>query len=420
MQFITSLYLDKRISSRKINQLYPVKLRVYSTLTKKTKLYPTGVDLSIKEFDAIFNSGFKVRGKNKEIKTRLSFIENKADSIARDLQPFTFDLFERKMFRNKSASINLTYHYNKKIQLLKNNSQLSTASNYDLSLKSLSRFVEKKNKGVIKNLTFYDINLEWLNEYESFMTNEEDKSLTTVSFYLRALRTIFNEAINENDIKQELYPFGKGNNKYQIPSTSNRKKALSSSQLSILFKAIPITNEQEIAKDYWFFSYACNGMNIKDILLLRYENLKDDSLLYHRSKTINTKKGNLKEIKVFLNEYSKNIIEKYGNSKKFDKEFIFPIISVTDDVAEQQRKIKNFTSFINLHFNKLAKNEGFEFKISTYWARHSFATVSIQKGASMEFISEALNHSNLNVTKNYFAGFEDETKKDFASTLMDF
>ena len=161
-------------------------------------------------------------------------------------------------------------------------------------------------------------------------------------------------------------------------------------------------------------------MNIKDIALLRYENLNYNTLQYYRAKTIKTKKSNLKEIKIFLNEYAQSIIKKYSNQDKGKHQFIFPILSYGDNAVEQQRKIKNFTSIINLHFNKMAKNEGFKFKISTYWARHSFATISIQKGATMEFISEALNHSDLNVTKNYFAGFEDETKKEFANKLMDF
>ena len=50
----------------------------------------------------------------------------------------------------------------------------------------------------------------------------------------------------------------------------------------------------------------------------------------------------------------------------------------------------------------------------------STAVNAIRKGASMEFISEALNHSNLKTTKNYFAGFEDDKKKEFADSLMDF
>ena len=75
---------------------------------------------------------------------------------------------------------------------------------------------------------------------------------------------------------------------------------------------------------------------------------------------------------------------------------------------------------MNQHLKKLAKDNNLPEEISTYWARHSFATNSIRKGASMEFISEALNHSDMNVTKNYFAGFEDKTKKEFADKLMDF
>ena len=53
--------------------------------------------------------------------------------------------------------------------------------------------------------------------------------------------------------------------------------------------------------------------------------------------------------------------------------------------------------------------------------RHTLLrTNSIRKGASKEFISEALNHSDMKVTDNYFAGFEDDVKKEFASKLMDF
>ncbi|WP_206540699.1 tyrosine-type recombinase/integrase [Kordia jejudonensis] len=418
MQYNTSIYLDRRKSSKKINTLFPVKLRLYSNLTKKAKLYPTGIDLSITDFEEIFNSDTKVRGKKKETKILVQRIQSNAEDVAKNLNPFTFETFEKKMFRAKDASINVKYHYQNKIKALKDNKQLSTASNYDLTLKTFDSFLKLKTKTTLKKLTFYDVTVDLLNKYEKYMTNDKERSLTTVSIYLRTLRTIFNDAIRENEIKREIYPFGKG--KYQIPQTTQKKQALSKQQLAILFNAEPQTPEQEKAKDFWFFSYACNGMNMKDIALLRYENLNDDTIKYFRAKTINTKKGNLKEIRVFLNDYAKSIIEKYGHKTQTKKQVIFPIFLKDDDVAEQQRKIKNFTSFVNLHFNKLAKNNGFTFKISTYWARHSFATLSIQKGASMEFISDALNHSNLSVTKNYFAGFEDETKKEFAKNLMDF
>lgn len=417
MQYQISLFLDKRF--RKNSGLFPIKLRVYSVLIQKAKLYTSGIDVTEDHFTKLLDNQFKVRGKNKNFRQVLNNLESKAEDVANGLDPFTFQSFEDKFLRKKNASLSVKYHYDNKINDLKQNRQISTGSNYELSLLSITRFLIDRNFQ-IEQLTFFDITPRWLQDYENFMVITKGRSRTTVSIYLRALRTIFNDAIAENDIKKDIYPFGKAKNKYQVPNTKGKKKALTKVQLGILFKQDPKTKEQEIAKDYWFFSYSCNGANIKDILQLRWKDLDKDSINYYRAKTLNTGKGNLKQIKVYLNSYTREIIAKYSTRKNSPEDYIFPILNLKEDATDSRRKIKNFTSFINSHFNKLAISAGFDFKISTYWARHSFATVLIRNGASMEFVSEALNHSNLNVTKSYFAGFEDETKKDIAKTLMDF
>lgn len=431
-----SIKLDLRASSKKTDNTYPVKLLVYSTLTQKKKLYSTGTYLTAPDFSSIFNVEVKksrsekkaveiktailTKKEHTEVKIKLNRFESRAHEAAANLETFTFPAFEKKLFRKKDASISIKYHYDIKMAALKNNQQLSTLGNYDLSLKSISNFLKDKGKSKIENLTFYDVTTDFLKKYESYMVDDKYKSHTTVSMYLRALRTIFNDAISESDIKQDIYPFGKQKNKYQIPTSSKVKKALSPIQLSLLYNAAAETTEQEFAKDIWFFSYACSGMNMKDICLLKYEDVKNDNLHYYRAKTLNTKRANLKQINIFLNDFAKGIIEKYGNTDKSGKEYVFPIISKKDTAEQRHKKVKNFTSFVNLHFNKIATKEGFDFQVSTYWARHSFATNAIRKGATMEFISDALNHSNLNVTKGYFAGFEDDTKKDFANDLMNF
>ncbi len=325
------------------------------------------------------------------------------------------------------------HHYKERIETLKDNNQVATANNYENSLNSLGMFLlnkvefaglkqkEQEIEAVLKNLTFYDVTANWLTKYENFMVKKQGKSYTTVSMYLRALRTIFNEAISQMDIKEDIYPFGRGKVQYQIPNSRKKKKALSRSQISLLFNSEPINNEESLTKDFWFLSYALYGMNFKDICLLKFENLSSETIVYYREKTRTTTKGNLQEITVPLNDYAKKIIKRYSkNGHVKNSDYVFNIISNGDDAFEQKRKVKNFISHVNLYFNKYAKRLGFEFKISTYWARHSFATISIQKGASMELISEALNHSNLNVTKDYFAGFDDDTKKEFSNTLMDF
>jgi len=420
MDYKISLYLDKRKSKKNTTDLFPVKLQVYSVIIKKQKYYTTGIDLSKGDYDDIFDSDKNVRGVKNETKIYLQKIESNANEVAKDISPFSFETFEKKMFRSNGSNINIQYHYTNKITALNSNDQISTASNYGLSLRSLGKFLEAKTKSKLQNLTFYDITSDWLNRYEKFMIKDADKSRTTVSMYLRALRTIFNDAINENEIRQETYPFGKGKGKYQIPTSTGKKRALTKEQLGQLFTATTDTPEQEIAKDFWFFSYACSGMNIKDIALLKYKNIQNETIKYYRAKTINTKKGNLKEIHVYLNTYAVDIINKYGNIDKSPEQILFPIILKSDNAIDQRRKIKNFTSLINLHFNKIVKREGIDFKVTTYWARHSFATNAIRNGATIEFIMEALNHSTPNTTKAYFAGFEDQTKKEFADKLMNF
>ena len=87
---------------------------------------------------------------------------------------------------------------------------------------------------------------------------------------------------------------------------------------------------------------------------------------------------------------------------------------------DQRQKKLNFISFLTLHFDKYAKSLGFKEKITTYWARHTFSTVAINKGMSIEFVGEALGHADIKTTMNYFKGFEKESKQKISNILLDF
>ncbi|PLX08544.1 MAG: hypothetical protein C0596_06710 [Marinilabiliales bacterium] len=245
---------------------------------------------------------------------------------------------------------------------------------------------------------------------------QKNKSLTTVSIYLRALRAIFNNAITEKIVYQAYYPFGK--KKYEIPSPKGVKKALSKEQLSTLFHAKPETPDQQKAKDFFFFSYTCNGMNFKDIANLKFKNYNSDTITFYREKTKSTH-SDQSAVTIYVNDYIKKIIEKYGNTEKKPEHYIFDIVDHEITPEQQHKQLKNFIRFVNQHFSKFAKQNGIKENVSKYWARHSFATNAIRSGASMEFVSEALSHSNLNTTQNYFAGFTDDMKKNISDKLMD-
>jgi site-specific recombinase XerD len=413
--FSISIYLDTR---RKLQSgKFPVKLRVFTPSPRKQKLFATGYEMTKDEFSKIWETT-KPRTEHKQTRFELQTIENEALKIAKDINPFSIDVFEHDMFGAKYDKSNIVEQYKIVIENLKGSGQIATASNYNLAIKSIQKFIASNSKKQIDKIPFFDISPEFLNKYERFMIHTEGKSSTTVSMYLRTLRTIFNNAIRKKEIDSALYPFGK--DRYQPPATKSVKKALSDSELKILFDSEPATPEQAKAKAFWFFSFSCNGMNIKDILNLRFKDLQSDSLSFYRAKTINTNKANLKPVIVILTNFAKQVIEQYGNDNNSPENYIFPIIDRSQSKERQHLQNQNFTRFINQHFKKYAASLGITSEVSTYWARHSFATRAIRNGASLEFVSEALSHSNLQTTKGYFAGFASDQKKEFAATLMDF
>jgi len=414
-QAYINFYLDTR--RKKANGKYPVKLRVFTTSPRKQVLYPTAFDLSEAEYKNTIET-LKPRNEYKELRRKLEAVKAKAEEVAEKLQPFSFEAFEKKLYRKAGEGANVFWHYAQAIEAYKQADQFGTASNYELSMKSLKGYMTHMNGKQTQKLLFSDVTSKWLEGYERYMIKELGRTRTTVSFYVRALRTIFNNAVKSNDIEPGLYPFGKG--AYQPPAVHRVKKVLGKEQLNILLNAKANTPEQEKAKDLWFFSYCCNGMNIKDVANLRYEDISEGAIRFFRAKTINTSKDNLREGITYLNAFTGKVIEKYGNEQKSPRNYVFPFLNDSMSAAEKRIKVQNLTRFINQNLKKLAIGEGLPGDISTYWARHSFATVSLRNGFSMEFISEALLHSDLKTTKGYLAGFEDDVKKEFANSLLNF
>ena len=115
-----------------------------------------------------------------------------------------------------------------------------------------------------------------------------------------------------------------------------------------------------------------------------------------------------------------NILLKYANPIQNPDSYIFSIINLTDSEIQKYNKVKNFTRFINQNLKKLAIENGLTGEVSTYWARHSFATIAMRSGKGIDFVMDALGHNDPRTTQNYLAGFDDETKKEFGDQLMNF
>jgi integrase len=407
-----SLYLDTRRTLKKGN--FPLKLHVYFT-AKVEKWFPLDYKLTKEEFEDSYLA-IRPRGDAKDLKIELEEIVKKGQAIAKDLGDFfTMDKFEQKMFRAKANITNVIEHFEAYRKILIASEQIGTASSYNCAINSIKAFFNDGKKHPITHLAFSALTPDVLNKYEKWMT-DQDNSKTTVGIYMRNLRAIFNLAIKAGDIRPELYPF----KIYKIPNGKNIKKALENNHLKELFSSkIAPGSAMEKARNFWFFSYQCNGMNFRDISELKFKNLHDSYFSFIRHKTINTTKEDPIPIVVPITPYVREFFAKYGNKNGKPNDYVFPIFYPGISAIERHRVNQNFIRFVNQHMKKLVSNSGLEIKARTMEARHTFTTKATRK-MGLEFAQEALGHTSMATTQNYWAGFESETKIEVANMLMDF
>ena len=376
------------------------------TFQRKKKEYPTGITMKPAEYDRIMKAQRRKQDEMKQYSKIMAFF-TKAMDITESLPVFTFTQFEDLYLSNTEAADTIKGGFERHIQELKLQKQIGTAVSYETALKSI--------EGYKAGLRYADITVSFLKRYEAAML-EAGKSSTTVGFYLRSLRTIMNKA----DIDRKLYPFGTGKKKYTIPTGRNIKKALTLDEISrIYYYKAEAGTTKAMAKDYWIFSYLCNGLNVKDLCLLKWKNIEGDVLQYERAKTSRTKREK-KLIPVSLKPEAKAIISRWGQPAINPEAYIFPHLSKGMTAEKERDTIKQLTKIINKYMKLIAAELKINKEVTTYFARHSFATVLKNSGASISYISEALDHSSEKVTQSYLAGLDIEAIHKTTNALTAF
>lgn len=382
-----------------------VSIRV--THLRKKKYYNTGISATVKDYERAMNGKRKTDADTKLFRQINAWL-NKATEAAECLPVFTFTQFEDIFLSNREAADSLSFGFDKYIQELREANRIGTAVSYECAKASINKFKT--------GLKYIDITPTLLKKYENWML-QNGSSITTVGIYLRSLRAIFNRATN---INKTLYPFGESRGKYSIPTGRNIKKALSLNEIAKIYNYTPKPDTTEsMAKDYWLFLYLCNGMNVKDFCLLKRGNIDGHILTFHREKTKRSKREAMPTV-VSLKPEAKAIIKKWGLPSLSPDSYIFPHIKKGMTATEERQVIQQLTKTINKYMKRIAETLEIHKPITTYFARHSFATVLKNSGASVEFISEALAHSSQQTTKSYLSGFEQETIHKTTDVLLNF
>ena len=400
-------FFDTR--SKLLDGNYPIKLTVYYGRQKKR--YKTPFKATQEVYDRLLANRLRDES-TKQLKRQTVSWLDKQTLIAEGIVPFTFTDFENVFYAEKTQSRKIQLNdgvnsiYEKHIQSLNDEGRISTARSYQDSLTSMLSYK--------KNLKVSQITPDFLKGYEKWMT-DNGRSLTTVGMYVRALRTIFNMAIENEVIDASKYPF----KKYTIPAPQKISRTLKKEEIKQIINYTAKRDADAVALDYWVFSFISNGMNFKDIALLKYGNINGDFLEFRRAKTKRTTNNNSLPIMVPLDENLLYIIKKRGNKSKKKEDYIFPILKHGLTPQQEYDHIKTFVRNTNKRLTRVGIELGLSLKVTSYVARHCFATIQKNNNAPLAYISEALGHSNLKTTQNYFGRFEDEGLKVFHSGLME-
>lgn len=254
-----------------------------------------------------------------------------------------------------------------------------------------------------KDINFDQINYKWLKKFETYLITRGN-STNGISFQMRTLRAIYNRAIKEKLAKKDIYPF----DDYKIQTAKTQKRALKKEEI-IQIRDLDLTGKPAVerARDLFMFSFYCMGMSFVDIAYLKVSDVKGNRLRYSRQKTAQL-------YNVELVPPALEIIQKYSDLKDLDK-YVFPIIDTNN--ADPYRSYQTQRQKTNHKLKEVQKELELTLSLTSYVARHSWATIAKRTGVPTAVISEGLGHTTEKTTQIYLDSFENEVL-DAANRLI--
>lgn len=233
---------------------------------------------------------------------------------------------------------------------------------------------------------FEDITPKWLEDFEASMSG---LAVNSRSIHLRNIRTIYNKAIKMEVVRQDYYPF----RKFKIKQSATIHRVLTAEELRML-RNYPCEDYQKRYVDWFFLIFYLIGINAVDLLSL--DKITNGRIEYIRSKT-----GRPYSIKVEPEAMA--IIEQYRGKKH--------LLSFAEDYKDQRSWLHRLNRVLreigpceivprkNGRPGKKKRTSVFP-DVSSYWARHSWATIAAELDIPKDTVAAALGHGSKTVGKS--------------------
>lgn len=313
-----------------------------------------------------------------------------------------FDVAEvARRFRQPPHEPSVLDFMRREIELLQHGRHYGTARNYRRAMNSLAVYLEGED------LPFRALTESLVGEYCASL-ERRGVVRNTISFYMRILRSVYNKAVRQHLVEQ-AYPF-RG---VYTGVDRTRKRAVDERIIARLFH-LDLHHSAALmrARDYFIFSYCTRGMAFVDMAYLRKTNIRNGMISYLRHKT-------RQPLSVRIEPVVQQIIDRYADPST---PYVLPVLRA-EDPARAYSQYQTALNYYNRQLKRLSVLLGLDGGLSSYTARHSWATAARNHDIPISVISAGMGHASERTTQIYLSLLEnsviDRANRQITSLLGD-
>ncbi|PKP21671.1 MAG: recombinase [Bacteroidetes bacterium HGW-Bacteroidetes-21] len=399
------LYTSKTLK----NGEHPIMLRIIKD--RRPKYVSMGISCSKELWDDTNNLPKRKHPLYKEI---IMMLEKKRSDALKTVYAmetkddgYSSEEVQKKIIKKKrSGSASVFNYFDETITRLKNTGRVGYAEVFTNTKNSLKTF--RKNRDFL----FTDITYSFLVHYEeSFL--ERGVQLNSIFVFMRTFKTLINNAKKDEIVSESFNPFKDFSfSKYRRIKT--KKRTISKDDIKkIEAKKLESGSSLLHSRNIFLFSYYCRGITFIDIANLKWSNIQNNRLIYTRKKTNEL-------FNMAILEPAQKILKFYKSKNKDNgNPYIFPILNETHDTdSSKDNRIKKIITRTNKDLKAIAKLAEVNEHITTYVARHTYATVLKKSGISTSLISEMMGHDSEKTTQIYLDSFENSVLDEANKSIL--
>ena len=407
---VQGVVITTTLDTRKPYEAYPVAVRV--TYDRKSWYYPTGVRLTIADYDKVALA--KSKGKYYDIQKQLQPIhQNICDKVENLKNANRFSFLELKQSigdkvieTDKSFSMLWTEYAETKKAIKTKEQYLQARKSFLIANGAKVNQDGKKVflSGRILSMTAEELKPEHISRWMLHMESVNNSS-STQSMYLRAFRAFVRDLRDKGII--ESVP------KLTIPKGERRTDSFL--EVKNILKLRDYEGEGKIWADWWLIIYLCNGANLRDIAGLTWGADYENELTFIRSKTANRSPS---VVHIPITDLLKPYLDKYAAPRQKGAR-VFPQI-LLDARTEKaiDNRVHDFNADIRVGLKPICESLNIP-EVSASWARNSYITTLTWHGISDAFIDDMVGHTDGKVLSGYQGKISATKRAKINSMLFD-